>query len=188
MSCHNYNNQSNPKYIWDRTNYTMDGSLVTGLRPLMTSILIWQLPANKLQPQLSRWYGPISLTHGKFGTPTYTTLLHNLTSQIINRQWKHSTNKRQNISNGSSSSLQTTNRDNTGPTNPTNTAVGDPCWVSYFTQQLKAECKQATLHTPDIWTFFWLPVQHPYDLQPPWEHPVTLHQCGSSLYIIDKER
>jgi len=65
-------------------------------------------------------------------------------------------------------------------------------WVTwgyqYFMQQLKAECKQATMSTPDIRTFFQMPAQHPNDLQPPWENPVTLHQCGSSLYIIDIER
>jgi len=37
-------------------------------------------------------------------------------------------------------------------------------WVTrgyqYFTQQLKAECKQATLHTPDIHTFFQPLAQH----------------------------
>jgi len=34
-------------------------------------------------------------------------------------------------------------------------------------QQLKAECKQATMSTPDIRTFFQMPAQHPNDLQPP---------------------
>jgi len=65
-------------------------------------------------------------------------------------------------------------------------------WVTrgyqYFTQQLKAEHKQATLNTPNIQMFFQTPAQHPNDLQPPWENPVTLHQCGSSLYIVDIER
>jgi len=44
-------------------------------------------------------------------------------------------------------------------------------WVTrgyqYFTQQLKAECKRATLQTPDIQTFFQTLAQHPNDLQPP---------------------
>jgi len=44
-------------------------------------------------------------------------------------------------------------------------------WVArgyrYFTQQQKAERKWATMHTPDIRTFFQPPAQHPNDLQPP---------------------
>jgi len=59
-------------------------------------------------------------------------------------------------------------------------------WVSwgywYFTQQLQAEKKQAKVCMPNIQTFFWSPTQHPKDLQPLWECPVTLIQCGSSLY------
>jgi len=66
-------------------------------------------------------------------------------------------------------------------------------WVThgyqYLMQQLKAEQKQATLHTPDIQTFFQPLAQHTNDLQPPWEYPVsTLQQCGSSLYIVDIKR
>jgi len=44
-------------------------------------------------------------------------------------------------------------------------------WVTrgyrYFTQQLKAEHKQAMLHTPYMRTFFQPLAQHPNDLQPP---------------------
>jgi len=65
-------------------------------------------------------------------------------------------------------------------------------WVvrgyKYFTQQLKAEKKQAALGTPDIRNFFQPLAQHPDDLHPPWDDPVTLNQCGSSLYIVDIER
>jgi len=64
-------------------------------------------------------------------------------------------------------------------------------WVirghQYYNQQLKAAKKQASLQMEDIQKFFG-PLAQQSDDPHPLGSPVTLHQCGSSLYAIVLER